>query len=75
VDVRRELEGLRGLWCEHVLGMDALYVDLVEDALWIRMKLMEHNLADMWGWWRRACGCRNQEFLRGLRGFCVLFLV
>jgi hypothetical protein len=35
VGVRRELEVLRGPWCEHVLGMDALYVDLVEDALWI----------------------------------------
>ncbi|KAJ7270952.1 kinase-like domain-containing protein [Mycena rebaudengoi] len=49
VDVRRELEVLRGLWCEHILGMDALYVDLVDDALWIRMELMERSLADMVG--------------------------
>ncbi|KAJ6619042.1 kinase-like domain-containing protein, partial [Mycena sp. CBHHK59/15] len=49
VDVQRELVLLRGLRCEHVLGMDALYVDLVEDALWIRMELMERSLADVVG--------------------------
>ncbi|KAJ7620555.1 kinase-like domain-containing protein [Mycena polygramma] len=49
VAVKRECELLRGLWCEQVLGMDALYVDLVEDALWIRMELMERSLADVVG--------------------------
>lgn len=33
--------------CEHVLGMDAVYVDLLEDSLWIRMELMERSLADV----------------------------
>ncbi|KAJ7701561.1 kinase-like domain-containing protein [Mycena rosella] len=49
VDVQRECQLLRGLWCEQVLGMDALYVDLVEDTLWIRMELMERSLADVVG--------------------------
>ncbi|KAJ7079965.1 kinase-like protein [Mycena belliarum] len=49
IDVERECRLLRGLWCEQVLGMDALYVDLVEDALWIRMELMERSLADVVG--------------------------
>ena len=31
----------------HVLIMEAMYVDLQEDALWIRMELMERSLADM----------------------------
>ncbi|KAJ7607403.1 hypothetical protein FB45DRAFT_1135466 [Roridomyces roridus] len=32
-----------------VLGLDALYVDLMDDALWIRMELMERSLADVVG--------------------------
>ncbi|KAJ7145872.1 kinase-like domain-containing protein [Mycena epipterygia] len=48
-DVQRECHLLSGLRCEQVLGMDALYVDLVEDALWIRMELMERSLADIVG--------------------------
>lgn len=40
---------MRGLWHENVLGMDALYVDLSEDSLWIRMELMERSLADIVG--------------------------
>ena len=31
----------------HVLIMEALYVDLQEDSLWIRMELMERSLADV----------------------------
>ena len=27
--------------------MDALYVDLIEDSLWIEMELMERSLADV----------------------------
>ncbi|TFK37694.1 hypothetical protein BDQ12DRAFT_685120 [Crucibulum laeve] len=49
VDLRRELGLMRGLWHENILGMDALYVDLVEDSLWIRMELMERSLADIVG--------------------------
>ena len=32
---------------ENILSMDALYVDLQEDSLWIRMELMERSLADV----------------------------
>lgn len=31
----------------HVLIMEAIYVDLQEDSLWIRMELMERSLADV----------------------------
>ena len=31
----------------HVLIMEAMYVDLQDDALWIRMELMERSLADV----------------------------
>ncbi|KAL0575095.1 hypothetical protein V5O48_006871 [Marasmius crinis-equi] len=46
-DLRRELVLLRGLNHSNVLTMDALYVDLMEDSLWIRMELMERSLADV----------------------------
>ncbi|KAJ7630019.1 kinase-like protein [Mycena polygramma] len=49
IDVRKECGLLQGLRCEQVLGMDALYVDVEEDALWIRMELMERSLADVVG--------------------------
>lgn len=46
-DVQNELDILHDLWHENVLGIDALYVDLVDDALWIRMELMERSVADV----------------------------
>ena len=46
VSVGHELGLLKGLMHPNVLGMDALYVDLVEDSVWIRMELMERSLAD-----------------------------
>jgi hypothetical protein len=49
VDLERELKLMKGVRHEFVLGMDALYVDLVEDSLWIRMELMERSLADVVG--------------------------
>lgn len=49
VDLERELKLMRGLWHENVLGLDALYVDLAEDTLWVRMELMERSLADIVG--------------------------
>lgn len=49
VDLGRELSLMKGLGYEHVLTMDAVYVDLVEDTLWIRMELMERSLADIIG--------------------------
>ena len=48
-DLERELSLMKGLGHEHVLSMDAVYVDLVEDTLWIRMELMERSLADIIG--------------------------
>nr|GAT58073.1 STE/STE20/PAKA protein kinase [Mycena chlorophos] len=49
LDIRKECTLLRGLMCEQVLGLDALYVDIEDDALWIRMELMERSLADVVG--------------------------
>ncbi|KAI0776756.1 kinase-like protein, partial [Trametes elegans] len=46
-DLQRELALLRDVSHGHILTMDALYVDLVEDSLWIRMDLMERSLADI----------------------------
>lgn len=47
LELERELKLMQGLSHEYILGMDALYVDLVEDSLWIRMELMERSLADV----------------------------
>ena len=49
VDLKKELTLMRGLRHENVLSMDELYVDSVEDSLWIRMELMERSLADVVG--------------------------
>lgn len=49
VDLQRELTLMKGLTHENVLGMDGVYVDLVEDSLWVRMELMERSLADLVG--------------------------
>ncbi|KAK7045473.1 hypothetical protein VNI00_007726 [Paramarasmius palmivorus] len=46
-DLRRELVLLKGISHPNILTMDALYVDVVEDSLWIRMELMERSLADV----------------------------
>lgn len=49
VDLKKELEVIKDVIHENVLAMDALYIDLVEDSLWIRMELMERSLADVVG--------------------------
>ncbi|KAJ7054755.1 kinase-like domain-containing protein [Mycena amicta] len=49
LDLQRECRLLRGLMCDQILGLDAFYVDVVDDALWIRMELMERSLADVVG--------------------------
>lgn len=49
IDLERELNLMKGLWHENILGLDALYVDLTEDTLWVRMELMERSLADIVG--------------------------
>jgi len=46
-EVVRELRVLSNLQCENLLRMDALYVDSVEDALWIRMELMTRTLSSV----------------------------
>ncbi|KAJ6489372.1 kinase-like domain-containing protein [Mycena vulgaris] len=46
-EVLRELRSLFCVHCENILGMDALYVDPVEDALWIRMELMTRSLSSV----------------------------
>ncbi|KAF9073261.1 kinase-like protein [Rhodocollybia butyracea] len=46
-ELRKELGLLRGAMHVNILGMHALYVDLLEDSLWIRMELMERSLADV----------------------------
>lgn len=49
VDLHHELTLLKGLTHPNILSLDALYVDLSEDSLWIRMELMERSLADVIG--------------------------
>ncbi|EJD05054.1 kinase-like protein [Fomitiporia mediterranea MF3/22] len=48
-EMRKELMLMSRVSHEHILSMDALFVDLVEDALWIEMELMERSLADVLG--------------------------
>ncbi|EPS98864.1 hypothetical protein FOMPIDRAFT_1125654 [Fomitopsis schrenkii] len=47
VNLQRELRLTRGVRHQNVLNMEELFVDIVEDALWIKMELMERSLADM----------------------------
>ncbi|PSS37249.1 hypothetical protein PHLCEN_2v887 [Hermanssonia centrifuga] len=47
VDLERELKLMKQLHHPQILSMDELYVDLVDDALWIRMELMDRSLADV----------------------------
>ncbi|TDL26886.1 kinase-like protein [Rickenella mellea] len=46
-DLRRELMLMYQTRHTNILSMDGLYVDVVEDSLWIRMELMERSLADI----------------------------
>jgi p21-activated kinase 1 len=46
-DMRRELELARALRHANVLRMERLYVDVVEESLWIGMELMDRSLADV----------------------------
>ncbi|KAH9921143.1 kinase-like protein [Fomitopsis serialis] len=47
VDLQRELSLMRRVRHQNVLSMEGVFVDIVEDALWIRMELMERSLADV----------------------------
>lgn len=49
VDLQRELELTRSLRHANVLRMERLYVDVVEESLWIGMELMDRSLADVLG--------------------------
>jgi p21-activated kinase 1 len=46
-EILRELTIMRGIHCENILSMDALYVDPVEDTLWVRMELMTRSLSSI----------------------------
>jgi hypothetical protein len=48
-DLSHEMELMRGVHHDHVLRMDAFYVNLVDDSVWIQMELMERSLADVVG--------------------------
>ncbi|KAJ7495447.1 kinase-like domain-containing protein [Mycena latifolia] len=47
VEVLRELRLMHDIRCENILGMDALYVDPIENALWIRMEFMTRTLSSV----------------------------
>ena len=49
VDLERELKVMKRMGRQHtnILSMDAVYVDTVDDALWIRMEIMDRSLADV----------------------------
>jgi hypothetical protein len=47
VDLRHELELARRFRHANVLRMERLYVDVVEESLWVGMELMDRSLADV----------------------------
>ncbi|KAH9920882.1 kinase-like protein [Epithele typhae] len=46
-DLQKELTLMKGITHANILTMDAFYVDLQEDSLWIRMDLMTRSVADV----------------------------
>ncbi|KAF8163914.1 kinase-like domain-containing protein [Mycena galopus ATCC 62051] len=46
-EVLRELSIMHDLRCENILKLDSLYVDAMEDALWIRMEFMTRSLSSV----------------------------
>ncbi|KAF7793532.1 hypothetical protein EIP86_004646 [Pleurotus ostreatoroseus] len=46
-DLERELHLMRTVNHTHILSMEELYIAPVEDAMWIRMELMDRSLADI----------------------------
>ena len=46
-DLQRELSLMKQVRHANILRMEAVYVDLLEDSLWIRMELMDRSLADV----------------------------
>jgi serine/threonine protein kinase len=45
--LKTELDIMRGIQNPHVLTLDMLFIDVVDDALWIRMEFMEWSLTDV----------------------------
>ena len=75
VDLQRELTLMKGLpGHENVLGMDSVYVDLVEDSLWVRMELMERSLADMVGLVGDGLMLQDRMLARFASDVCLLFI-
>ena len=75
VDLQRELGLMRGLGLGHenVLGMDGVYVDLVEDSLWVRMELMERSLADIIGLAGDGLQLQERTIARFASDVCIPF--
>lgn len=46
-DLQHELGLLKGLRHDNFIALDALYLDFLEDNLWVRMELMERSLAEI----------------------------
>ncbi|KAJ6467883.1 hypothetical protein C8R45DRAFT_475380 [Mycena sanguinolenta] len=46
-EVLDELSIMHNLQCEHILSLDAIYVDPIEDALWVRMEFMTRSLSSI----------------------------
>ncbi|KAJ6472227.1 hypothetical protein DFH09DRAFT_809852, partial [Mycena vulgaris] len=46
-EVLQELTAIRGIQSANILQLDALYVDPLEDTLWIRMELMTRTMASV----------------------------
>ncbi|KAJ7255008.1 kinase-like domain-containing protein [Mycena haematopus] len=59
-EVLDELSIMRNLRCEYILSMDAVYVDPVEDALWIRMEFMTRSLSSIIDLRRLGLGLSDQ---------------
>lgn len=46
-ELDRETSVMKQVRHQHILSMEAMYIDIVEDSLWIRMELMDRSLADI----------------------------
>lgn len=47
LDLGRELQIMKDVRHPQILSMDALYIDFMDDSLWISMELMDRSLADV----------------------------
>lgn len=72
-DLQHELTLMRGLAQENLISLDALYVDLLEDTLWIRMELMERSLADVIALVDNGLILQDRTMARFASDVCVWF--